>query len=60
MPGIAVVLTFAGLLCILILLGALLYNRHARTCARRDMKRHVQRIGREERHGPAFDPATRP
>jgi len=59
MPGTSAVLAFAGLLCILIPMATLLYHRHASTRARRDMKRHLQRIGMEGRHGSAFDPAAR-
>jgi hypothetical protein len=59
MPGISAVLASAGLLCILIPIAALLKRRRASIRARRDMKRHLQRIGMEGRHGAAFDPAAR-
>ena len=59
MRGISVVFVFAGLLCIVVPVAALFYHRHACTRARRDMKRHLQNIGTEGRHGPAFDPAAR-
>ena len=45
MPGISALLAFVGLLCILIPVAALFYQRHVSTRERRDMKRHLQRIG---------------
>lgn len=59
MPGISAVFVCAGLLCMLIPMAVLLYHRHARSRAQRDMKRHLQRIGMEGRYGSAFDPAGR-
>jgi hypothetical protein len=59
MPGISAVLAFAGLLCVLIPVAALFYHRHVSTRERRDMKRHLQSIGTDGRHGPVFDPAAR-
>jgi hypothetical protein len=59
MPGISAVFVFAGLLCMLIPIATLLYHRHARTRAQRDMKRHLQRMGIDGRYGSAFDPAAR-
>jgi hypothetical protein len=47
MPGIFAVLAFVGLLCILIPVAATFYHRHVSTGERRDMKRHLQRIGTE-------------
>jgi hypothetical protein len=59
MPGISAVFVFAGLMCMLILVATLLYHRHARTRAQREMKRHLRRIGMDGRYGSAFDPAAR-
>jgi uncharacterized membrane protein len=59
MAGISAVLTFVGLLCILIPVAALFYHRHVSTREQREMKRHLQRIGMEEQHGPVFDPTAR-
>jgi hypothetical protein len=59
MPSLSAVVGFAGLLCILGTGAALLCRRHACIRARRDMKRHLQRIGAEGRYGSVFDPAAR-
>jgi hypothetical protein len=47
MQGVSTVLAFAGFLAMVFLTVTVLYQRHARTRAPLDMKRHVQRIGTE-------------
>ena len=59
MPDISAVLSFAGLLCILIWAAALVYHRHVSTRERLDMKRHLQRVGTEGQHGSIFEPTAR-
>ena len=59
MPGISAVLALAGLLCILIPVAALLYHRHVSTRERRDMKRHLQRLGTEGSIDQYLTPAAR-